>query len=231
MMPHEPHTPPAGLLAHYQSKALSPAAEKYYAMVEWFDQTCGVLDDYLVKHQLADNTVILYLADNGWNAEGKGPLARSKLTPYELGIRTPMFARWPGAIMPQRDDQTLASIIDFAPTILKLAGVKAPSDLPGLDLLNRDAMTARKTIMIESYTHDIAELGVPAKSLVAQVVIDGWSKLLIPGTAKSRGISPGPKEVELFDLQSDPLEKSNLAPTRPEEVKRLQAIQDRTWKP
>ena len=133
--------------------------------------------------------------------------------------------------MPQRDDQTLASIIDFAPTILKLAGVKAPSDLPGLDLLNRDAMTARKTIMIESYTHDIAELGVPAKSLVAQVVIDGWSKLLIPGTAKSRGISPGPKDVELFDLQSDPLEKSNLAPTRPEEVKRAQAIQDRTWKP
>ena len=58
MMPHEPHTPPAGLLAHYQSKGLSPAAEKYYAMVEWFDQTCGVLDDYLVKHQLADNTVI-----------------------------------------------------------------------------------------------------------------------------------------------------------------------------
>ena len=231
MMPHQPHNPPKELLAHYQGKGPTPAAEKYYAMVEWFDQTCGELDDYLVKHQLADNTVILYLADNGWDAAtGAGP--RAKLSPYELGIRTPMFVRWPGKVKPQRDDQTLASIIDFAPTILKLAGAKAPSDLPGLDILNREAMTARKSITIESFTHDIADLTAPAKSLVTQVVIDGWSKLLIPGAARpDQAYTTAPVEVELFDLQADPLEKTNIAAKHPEEVKRLEAIQDAAWKP
>jgi uncharacterized sulfatase len=229
MMPHEPHTPPAELLAHYQGKGLSPAAEKYYAMVEWFDQTCGELDEFLVKNHLADNTVILYLADNGWNAEGNGAGARAKLTPYELGIRTPIFVRWPGKVKPQRDEQTLASVIDFAPTILKIADAKGPSDLPGLDLLNREAMTARKSIFIESFTHDIADLAAPAKSLVTQVVIDSWSKLLIPGPVRTKRNSATPTELELFDLQSDPLEKTNLAASRPDDVKRLQALQESVW--
>jgi arylsulfatase A-like enzyme len=231
MMPHSPHTPPAELLAHYQGKGLTTAAEKYYAMVEWFDQTCGELDDYLNKNELADNTVILYLADNGWNAnEGLGPTSRAKLTPYELGIRTPMFVRWPAKVKPQRDDRTLASVIDFAPTILKAAGVQGPSDLPGLDLLNREAMLARKSIFVESYTHDIVELGAPTESLVARVIIDGWSKLLIPGTAKDSKRTAAPTAMELFDLQSDPLEKTNLASNRPADVKRLEAIQQSAWK-
>lgn len=231
MMPHTPHTPPAELLARYQGKGLTPAAEKYYAMVEWFDQTCGELDDYLVKNKLADNTIILFLADNGWNAnEGLGPTARAKLTPYELGIRTPMFVRWPSKVKPQRDDQTLASVIDFAPTILKAAGVQGATDLPGIDLLDREAMTARKSIFVESYTHNIAELGAPSKSLVARVIVDGWSKLIIPGTAKDSKRVAAPSEVELFDLQSDPMERTNLAPNRPEDVKRLEAIQQSAWK-
>ena len=47
-----------------------------------------------------------------------------KLSPYELGIRTPMFVRWPGKVNPLRDDETLASIIDFVPTILTARGAK-----------------------------------------------------------------------------------------------------------
>lgn len=232
MMPHTPHTPPAELLAHFKGKGLSPAAEKYYAMIEWFDQTCGELDDYLIKNKLAENTVILYLADNGWNAEGGlGRSARAKLTPYELGIRTPMFVRWPARVKPIRDDETLASVIDFAPTILAAAGLKGPADLPGLNLMDREAMTARKSIFVESYTHNIDDLKAPAKSLVAKVVVDGWSKLLIPGVAKDTKGTAAPTELELFDLKSDPLEKTNLAKNRVEEVQRLQAIQHGAWKP
>lgn len=230
MMPHLPHNPPPELLAKYQGKGLIPAAEKYFAMVEWFDQTCGELDGYLVKNKLADNTVILYLADNGWDGVNAQQGNRAKLSPYELGVRTPMFVRWPGKVTPRRDDETLASIIDFAPTILKLCGAKAPPDLPGLDLLERSAMTSRKSIFVESYTHDIADLGDPAKSLVAQVVINGWSKLLIPGpTVPDRSFASAPKTIELFDLKSDPLETNNVAASRPDEVKRLQAIQHAAW--
>ncbi len=231
MMPHQPHDPPQEFLAHYQGKGLTPAAEKYYAMVEWFDQTCGDLDEYLAKNDLKDNTVIIYLADNGWSAN-TGPGPRAKLSPYEMGIRTPMFVRWPGKVKPLRDDETLASILDIAPSILKIAGAKTPGDLPGIDLLDREAMTARKSITVENFTHNIKDLGHPEKSLVTRVVIGGWSKLLIPGTVRpDQKYTTAPKEIELFDLKSDPLEKTNIAIQKPDEVKRLQAIQDRIWKP
>jgi arylsulfatase A-like enzyme len=224
MMPHQPHNPPAEILARYKDKGLSPKAEKYYAMVEWFDQTCGELDGFLTKHQLAENTVIIYMADNGWDAEEGN---RAKLSPYELGIRTPMFVRWPGKVKPLRDDETLASIIDFVPTVLNACGVKAPADLPGLDLTDRGAMTARKSIFIEAYTHDIAALGKPEKSLVTQVVIDGWSKLLLPGPIRpDKAFTSAPGTIELFDLKSDPLEKHDLAPEKPEEISRLKALQN-----
>ena len=227
MMPHDPHNPPAEYLANYQNKGLSPKAEKYYGMVEWFDKTCGDLDDYLTKNQLADNTVIIYMADNGWDAEEGN---RAKLSPYEMGVRTPMFVRWPAKVKPKRDDETLASIIDFVPTVLNVCGVKPPAALPGLDLLDAPAMAARKSVFVEAYTHDIADLKHPEKSLVAQVVINGWQKLLIPGTVRpDKGFSSAPKTVELFDLKSDPLEKKNLAPERPDDVKRLKAIQSASW--
>jgi arylsulfatase A-like enzyme len=225
LMPHDPHTPPKEILAKYTGKGRTPAAEKYYAMVDWFDQTCGELDVHLTKNGLAENTVILYLADNGWDGAYGYQGKRAKLTPYEMGIRTPMFVRWPKTVKPQRDDETLASILDFPTTILKLAGAKAPADLPGLDLLDRQAMTARKSIFVEAYTHDIADLAEPAESRIAQVVVSGWSKLIIPGQAKpDRPFSTAPVSIELFDLKSDPLEKTNLASERPDEVKRLQAI-------
>lgn len=232
LMPHDPHTPPAEILAKYQGKGPTPAAEKYHAMVEWFDQTCGDLDACLASNGLAENTVILYLADNGWNASKGYKGGRAKLSPYEVGIRTPMFVRWPGKVKPLRDDETLASIIDFAPTILKLAGAAAPADLKGNNLLDHDAMTARKSIFVEAYTHDIADLEKPARSLTAQVVINGWSKLIIPGTAKpDRPFATTPEKIELYDLKSDPLEKTDLAANRPDEVKRLLSIQNAEWKP
>lgn len=224
-MPHDPHTPPPEILAKYLGKGPTPAAEKYYAMIDWFDQTCGELDKHLADKGLAENTVILYLADNGWDAPAGYGATRSKLSPFELGIRTPMFVRWAGQVKPYRDDETLASIIDFAPTLLKIAGAKAPADLRGLDLLDRAAMTSREVIFIESHTHDIADFTRPDDSLLAQVVISGWSKLIIPGLAKpDKRFSSAPTEIALFDLKSDPLEKNDLAGKQPDEVKRLQAM-------
>ena len=230
LMPHDPHTPPEAIFKKYQGKGPTPAAEKYYAMVEWFDQTCGELDDYLTKNDLKKNTVILYLADNGWNAAEGYKGGRAKMTPYEIGIRSPMFVRWPEKVKPHRNEETLAHIIDFPTTILKIAGVKAPKDITGLDLMDRDAMSKRKSIFVESYTHDIEDLKQPGKSLYARVVIDGFSKLIIPGPAKpDKPFHTIPTEIELYDLKADPLEKTNLAKQKPDEVKRLIAIQDAEW--
>jgi uncharacterized sulfatase len=235
LLPHDPHTPPARLAEKYRGKGPTPHAEVYHAMVEWFDETCGDLDSCLKDRNIKDNTVILYLADNGWNPLQGYKGGRAKLTPYENGIRTPMFIRWPGQITPLRDDETLASIIDFAPTILNLAGIKAPEKLPGLDLRDRAAMTARRTLFIESYTHDIEDLADPVKSLTSRTVIDGWSKLIVPGPRAVTGERQAPfsklaGKTELFDLKNDPGEATNLATERPEEAARLKAMIDAWWK-
>ncbi len=224
-LPHTPHNPPAEIFSKYKGKGPTPAAEKYYAMVEWFDNTCGELDEYLEKNGLKENTVILYLADNGWDAEYAQARDRAKLSPYELGVRTPMFVRWPGKVKPQRDDETLAHIVDFAPTILDITGAKAPGDLPGLNLTDRDAMKARKSVFVEAYTHDIADLADPSKSLTASAVIDGWWKLIVPGPVKpDRTFAGVPDKTVLFDLKSDPLEKKDVSKEHPEEVARLEAL-------
>ena len=223
-LPHTPHNPPAEIFEKYKGKGPTKAAEKYYAMVEWFDNTCAELDDYLEKNNLKENTVILYLADNGWDAEFALSRNRAKLSPYELGIRTPMFVRWPGKVKPQRDDESLAHIIDFPKTILDITGAKNPGDLKGLNLTDHDAMKARDTVFVEAYTHDIADLQDPSKSLIAEVVIDGWWKLIVPGPVKpARSFAGAPAAPELFNLKNDPLEKNNLAEAHPEIVAKLKA--------
>ncbi len=223
-LPHTPHNPPKEIFEKYKGKGPTEAAEKYYAMIEWFDNTCAELDEYLEKNGLKENTVILYLADNGWDGELAHDGNRAKLSPYEGGIRTPMFVRWPGKVEPERDEKTLAHIIDFAPTILEITGAKNPGDLPGLNLMERDAMKARDTVFVEAYTHDIADLEDPSKSLIADVVIDGNWKLIVPGPVKpDRPFSGVPEAPVLYDLENDPLEKSDLAEENPEIVARLRA--------
>lgn len=230
LLPHDPHNPPERLLKKYAGKGPTKHGEVYNAMVEWFDETCGDLDAYLEKKGLKENTVILYLSDNGWDPEHGYQGSRAKLTPYENGIRTPMFVRWPGKVKPERDEETLASILDFVPTMLNAAGVKAPEPLPGIDLRDRTAMKARKSVVVEAYRHDIMDLADPVKSQVALTVIEGWMKLIVPGPVKphedKRKFAALSAEIELFDLKSDPLEKVNLAQKKPEETARLKAMLD-----
>lgn len=224
-LPHTPHNPPQRLLEKYKGKGPTKEAELYHAMVDWLDETTGELDAYLEKNGLKENTVIFYLADNGWDAEFAQKRDRAKLSPYELGIRTPMFVRWLGKVDPARDDETLAHAIDFSKTILDITGAKNPGDLPGLNLTDCTAMKARKTVFVEAYTHDIADIEDPAKSRIADVIIDGWWKLIVPGSAKpDRPFSGAPQTPVLYDLKSDPLENKDVSNEHPDEVARLKAL-------
>ncbi|MCU0796304.1 MAG: sulfatase-like hydrolase/transferase [Akkermansiaceae bacterium] len=231
LLPHDPHNPPERLLKKYRGKGPTPDAEKYHAMVEWFDETCGELDAHLAQRGLTDETIVLYLADNGWDGARGYKGKRAKLTPYETGIRTPIFIRWPGKVDAQRDDRTLASIIDIVPTILKHAGIPVPADMPGIDLADLPAMRKREAVFVESYTHDIADLTAPEKSLLAHVVIRGSHKLLLPGDAMpDRPFSTKPSGPELFDLQADPGETRNLAAEKPDLVREMSLLLQSNWK-
>jgi arylsulfatase A-like enzyme len=228
MMPHTPHNPPQRLLDKYLPKTDSEFVARYYAMCEWFDETCGALLDFLDQEQLSDNTLVIYVTDNGWINEPDASryAPKSKRSQYDGGVRTPILVRWPGQIAPRRDDETLVTSLDIAPTILAAAGSEIPADLPGIDLRKQQQLAQRKTIFGEILEHDIVHMTNPAASLQYRWVIDGWWKLIVPHPAR---IPDG--ELELYDLRADPWETQNVVAQHPEIVQRLRSELDRWWSP
>jgi uncharacterized sulfatase len=229
LLPHAPHNPPERLLAKYRGKVPSLQVAKYYAMCEWFDETCGQLLDYLDSKNLRQNTLVVYLADNGWiqDPKGNGYAPRSKQSPYEGGVRQPIIFSWPAVIKPQKREE-LASSIDFVPTVLSAVGASPPSGLPGLDLLPliRDGKPlSRDTIYGEGFAHDIADIENPEETLLYRWAIEGnWKLLLTYDGVVGRYASSHPRterRPQLFDLAADPHENTNLAAQHPEIVTRL----------
>jgi uncharacterized sulfatase len=236
-LPHTPHNPPERLLKKYAVDDRPLPVAKYYAMCEWFDETCGALLGHLDDAGIAENTLIVYVTDNGWiqRTEGNGYAPRSKRSPYEGGTRTPIMFRWPGTI-PAADRTELCSSIDIVPTILAAGGAEGPHDFPGLNLLTQlksgDAIE-RDTIYGESFAHDIADIENPQASLLYRWVIRGHDKLLLtydgaPGKMK---YSPQSGEAQLFDLEKDPDETTNLAAENPDRVKELGALLEEWYVP
>ncbi|MCA9056285.1 MAG: sulfatase-like hydrolase/transferase, partial [Planctomycetaceae bacterium] len=200
-LPHSPHNPPERLLAKYTAPGKSIHVARYQAMCEWWDETCGELLDHLDQKELADNTLVVYVCDNGWIQKEDGPqyAPRSKRSPNEGGVRTPIMLRWPGHIQPAKYE-TLVSSIDLTPTMLAAAGVETPANLPGLNLLDvceQGGKCDRHQLFGEIFEHDITDVDDPAKSLMYRWTIDGDWKLILPH---------GQGTAELYNLADDPHE-------------------------
>lgn len=93
---------------------LSLHTGKYYAMVDWLDETCGDLLGHLDEKGLSDNTVVLFICDNGWPHGDSGYRGHvGKQTPWEQGVRAPIMIRWPGKVEAAREEIRLASNVDL----------------------------------------------------------------------------------------------------------------------
>jgi uncharacterized sulfatase len=235
MMPHDPHTPPERLLAKYRDKSPSLHAAKYHAMVEWFDETIGEVRAHLEKEGLTRDTIIVYVADNGWIPRTDKPqvdFERSKQSPFDGGVRTPILVSWPGHIKPAVMTEA-ASAVDIMPTLLKLAGAPVPADGDGLDLLDDAALRARPFVAGQNSTHDLLELGRPAASLRYRWLVAGDLKVIVSSGLKTGGTQQGSGDAteppRLFDLKADPHERKDLAAERPDDLKRLTALLDGWW--
>ena len=163
-------------------------------------------------------------------------MPRSKQTPYEGGIRTPILFCWPGKIAPS-DRPELCSSIDLAPTLLAAAGIKADSDLPGLNLwpaLTEGQPIDRKALFGETFAHDIADINKPEASLMYRWCIEGKWKLLLTydgeAHANAAKFPRTDKRPQLFDLIADPHETKNLASENPVVVAEL-AAKIKQWYP
>jgi uncharacterized sulfatase len=225
MLPHSPHNAPERLLVRYREHAPSLEVAQYWAMCEWFDETCGQLLGHLDAKGLADDTLVVFLADNGWiqdpAADRYAP--RSKQSPYDGGLRTPILVRWKGRVRPSVSE-SLASSLDIAPSILAAVGLDPTPEMPGINLLDEAAARSRPAIFGEVFTHNAVDLDRPASGLRFRWVIEGDRKLIVP-SPRHEPAAP----VELFDLARDPSETTNLAGREPARVAALRSKLDDWW--
>ena len=218
-LPHSPHTPPDSLLQKYVDEAPTEAVARYWAMCEWFDQTTGELLDYLERNGLSQNTLVLFVVDNGWvqDPDRRGRYEEgSKRAPYEEGIRTPIMVRWPGHVEPNLDSTTFVSAVDLAPTILQAAGIQPDESLPGINLMDSVARAEREYLFAEDYAHDIPSVERPTQGLQHSVVLRAPWKLIVPDSTNRPDAEP-----QLYHLFEDPTETRNRAEDHPETRREL----------
>ncbi|WDI41855.1 sulfatase family protein [Bremerella sp. P1] len=234
MMPHLPHDPPKRILDKYTQEGRPLEIAKYFAMCDWWDETCGQVLDHLDKKNIADNTVVIYLCDNGWIQEAEkgggavgGP--RGKRSVYDGGTRTPIMIRYPGHVKPARNKTDLASSIDVVPTILDAVGVETDFNFPGISLLDHAKAAERKAIYGEIFAHDIPDYRKPELGLHYRWIIDGDYKLIVPSGMEEGEY--GPEEVALFNVTKDPEEEQNLIADHPEIAAKLRKKLDAWWNP
>ncbi len=232
-LPHTPHNPPQRLLDKYLDLDITESVAKYYAMIEWLDETCGELINFLEEKGLRENTLIYYLCDNGWiqKPHENGFANGSKQSAMDGGVRTPIIFSWPGVLKPGRR-QELISSVDLMPTILGAAGIKTDVPMSGINLwpnLREGIPVTRDIIFGEGYGHDIIDKDDPEASLAYRWCIEGDWKLILcyDGQLEGWGLQTHEymqkQPVRLYNLTEDPYEKKNLYKEHPVMVERLRS--------
>ena len=233
---HAPFEPDPRFVDHYAGLGLPADALAFATLIEGVDKSLGDVLTALERLGMADNTLVIFVGDNGSDAplgdphgvSSSAPLRGKKGSHYEGGTRVPMVAAW---ARPSQLSQTqrrlpiasgavqtqLATIEDLFPTLLDLAGVSPPHDHP-VDgyrlkrLLSGQPDPDRPAQFLMHYPH------APHRSDYFTVWRDGRWKVVyhyFPGEGAQ------PRRYQLFDLEADPLEQSDLAEARPEQVARL----------
>ncbi|MEM7310313.1 MAG: sulfatase-like hydrolase/transferase [Planctomycetota bacterium] len=217
-LPHRPHNPPERIHATYARPDVPRPIAQYRAMCTWLDETCGTLLEHLEARGIAERTLVVFVTDNGWiqRPDAAGYAPRSKRTPYEGGVRTPILLRWPGAIEPARVDVPVSSV-DIPTTIAAACGLDVPARWPGVDL--RADVAERGPIFGAAFTHDVVALDDPVQSLTTRWVLRDPFKLLVHADPE--------RPTELYDVRADPGEERPLA--APDTERALRVELDRWW--
>ncbi len=138
LLPHYPFDSPEEFRLAYAALGLTSSQLNYYSNVSWFDALLGLVVAELDARELRDNTLIIYLADNGWEVGDETnvfrPTGHGKSSLYDTGTRTPMILNWPGIVPSGVVRNDLASILDIFPTILEYAGADQVPDRWGHSL-------------------------------------------------------------------------------------------------
>jgi arylsulfatase/arylsulfatase A len=197
------------------------------AMITNIDQNVGKLFDKLTELGVIENTLVIFLVDNGPNRlRYVGPRRGMKSDVHDGGVRSPLWLHWPARLQAGRACEQLAAHIDVTPTILEACGVQPPADLQfdGQSLLplleGRDVTWPDRTLVIQSHRGD-----VPVRYHHFMIRDQRWKLLHASGFGREQ--FTGEPAFELYDIQADPLESKNLVAEQPEVLQRLKQAYDK----
>jgi arylsulfatase A-like enzyme len=180
--------------------------------------------DYLAKHALEDNTVLLFVSDNGGvtaNSRGGGkpfthnlPLSSGKCAAHEGGIRVPMIVKWPGVVRTGTVCNDALIIEDFFPTLLEIAGVTLPdaSQVDGVSfmpMLKGGSAPPGQRALIWHYPNSSYHLQGPGHGTYSIIRQGDWKYIFYYDPER-------PVREELFNIREDLGETRNLVQTHPD---------------
>jgi arylsulfatase A-like enzyme len=206
-----PHTPlliRESYVAPFRAMGLDEKTARVYGMISNVDENVGKLLQQIRKFELADDTIVVFLTDNGpdlerYNAGMRG----TKRMVYQGGIRVPCFMRWPRRLKAGRKVDRIAAHIDMVPTLLDACGVNKPGgvQLDGRDLMplarGSGAAWPDRTLYFQWHRNDEPE---PFRNSAAR----NQKYKLVDGK-------------ELYDLENDPGEGNDIAAANPALVARM----------
>ena len=210
----------------------------YGDVVEEFDHETGRLLDALDELKLSNNTLVIFTSDNGpWNQDKytkrkkghpkgsifwgeAGPLRNGKGSPYEAGYRLPCIVRWPGKVPVGRVNDAIFATIDFMPTFANLCGFEVPTDRR-IDGMNQTDLLLGKRETGREYFY-FNKAGVRKGK---------WKYLRPDAHFYGYAVEYERKKVdELYDLEADLGERTNLALNHPKVVAQLRQLMENITK-
>jgi len=222
----------------YRNVGLSETEAKYASLIEGMDKSLGDIMDYLQEMKLSNNTIIMFMSDNGGYslAPRSGepfthnqPLKSGKGSVYEGGIREPMLVKWPGTVKPGTVTDQYVIIEDFFPTILEMAGLASSKTIQQIDgksfapVLRNENYTDTARSLIWHYPNKWIQQGGPGINYKSAIRQGNWKLVYDMQTGKN----------ELYNLYDDIGEVNDLSGLYPDKTKQLASLlarQLRKWK-
>jgi len=214
--PHGPYNVAEKYSKPYSDKGVKGNQAAFYGMITNIDENMGRLVRRLKELKLEENTILIFMTDNGTSGGDAGGMRGRKGSEYEGGHRVPFFLRWPGGgLKGPWDIDKLSAHIDVLPTLIEMCGLKKPRgvkfDGASLAPLFKGKTNGwpDRTLLVHSQ-----RIEHPQKWRKSAVMTQRWR--LINGK-------------ELYDIQADPAQKNNIADANGEVAEQLRDAYEKWW--
>ncbi len=233
--PHGPYRVPPEWATPYEGNE-QVANPNFYGMIANVDYNIGILRNRLKELGLEENTILIFMTDNGTSAGAKfngldseplvgynAGMRGKKSSVYDGGHRVPFFIYWPkGGLTGGKDIETLAAHIDVLPTLADLCGipVSADYDLDGISLKplleGKSEQWEREHHVVQYHGGAYGKALPPGPLAYSTVLTERWRLVNSDGQF-------------LYDIQSDPAQRNDLSAQQPEVVEQLRELYDQFW--